>query len=205
MPVRYINLERARRNANELETQLAALGFRDVARFPAREAPAPEGTPRHLAHYVGCALSHIDLLEGLKGRLPAIVLEDDAVASDGFDPYLALPGEADAVYLGISSAGESGISAVDVGGGLARISGVFANHAVLYLSERYRAAVVETARDCIGRRLVPFDIGCSEIQKDFVVLTPHRPLFYQAESREAVNRWEWLTRVPLRIRSGEPE
>lgn len=201
VPVRYINLERAARNARELESQLATLGFRDVVRFPAREIPSPAGTPGHLAHYVGCARSHVDLLDELKGRLPALVLEDDAVASEDFTPLLTLPEGVDAVYLGVSSAGEAGISAVDVGGGLARISGVFAAHAILYLSERYRAAVVATARDCVDRRHVPFDVGCAEIQKDFVVLTPYRPFFFQADAREARNRWEALTRVPLPIRA----
>lgn len=200
VPVRYINLDRATRNTREIESQLGRLGFRDVVRFPAREIPPPAGTPGHLAHYVGCAHSHIDLLEELRGRLPALVLEDDAVASEDFAPLLALPEDVDALYLGISIAGEAGISAIDVGGGLARISGVFASHAVLYLSERYRAAVVATARDCIDRRRVPFDVGCAEIQKDFVVLTPHRPFFFQADSRESRNRWERLTRAPLPIR-----
>ncbi|MFI5180926.1 MAG: nucleotidyltransferase family protein [Thermoanaerobaculia bacterium] len=201
VPVRYINLERAARNARELESQLGTLGFRDVVRFPAREIPPPAGTPGHLAHYVGCARSHIDLLEELEGRLPAVVLEDDAVASEDFTPLLTLPEGVDAIYLGVSIAGEVGISAVDVGGGLARISGVLANHAVLYLSERYRAAVVATARDCVDRRQVPFDVGCAEIQEDFVVLTPHRPFFFQADSRESRNRWEALTRAPLPIRA----
>lgn len=201
VPVRYINLERATRNARELESQLGTLGFRDVGRFPAREVPAPEGTPGHLAHYVGCARSHIALLDELRGKLPALVLEDDAAASEDFVPVLAPPAGADAVYLGVSAAGEGGISAVDVGGGLARISGVLATHAILYLSERYRAAVVATARDCIERRRVPFDVGCAEIQKDFVVLTPHRPFFFQADARDATNRWEGLTRAPLRIRA----
>ena len=201
LPVRYINLARAARNAREIESQLGTLGFRDVVRFPAREIPAPEGTPDHLVHYVGCAHSHIDLLEELKGKLPALVLEDDAVASEDFAPRLALPEGVDAVYLGVSIAGEAGISAVDVGGGFARISGVFASHAVLYVSERYRAAVIASARDCVDRRHVPFDVGCAEIQKDFVVLTPHRPFFFQADAREARNRWEGLTRTPLPIRA----
>ncbi len=202
VPSRYINLERAVRNAREIESQLGALGFRDVARFPAREIPAPAGTPGHLAHYIGCAHSHIDLLEELRGRLPALILEDDAIASDDFSPLLTLPSGVDAVYLGISTAAPDGISAVDVGRGLARISGVLGNHAVLYLSERYRAAVVETARDCVERRRIPFDVGCAGIQKDFVVLTPHRPFFFQSDARDASNRWEWLTRGPLPIRSG---
>jgi len=201
VPVRYINLERAARNARELESQLGTLGFRDVVRFPAREIPSPAGTPGHLAHYVGCARSHIDLLEELKGKLPALVLEDDAVASEDFAPLLTLPEGVDAVYLGVSIAGEAGISAVDVGGGLARISGVFAAHAILYLSERYRSAVVATARDCIDRRRVPSDVGWAEIQKDFVVLTPHLPFFFQSDAREARNRWEALTRAPLPIRA----
>lgn len=202
VPARYINLERAVRNSREIESQLGALGFRDVARFPAREIPAPAGTPGHLAHYVGCARSHIDLLEELRGGLPALILEDDAVASEDFSPLLALPSGVDAVYLGISTAAPDGISAVDVGRGLARISGVLGNHAVLYLSERYRAAVVETARDCVERRRIPFDVGCAGIQQGFVVLTPHRPFFFQSDARDASNRWEGLTRGPLPIRSG---
>ena len=46
---------------------------------------------------------------------------------------------------------------------------------------------------------IPFDLGCATIQGYYNVYTPHLPYFYQADERSSANKWENLTRRPLRM------
>ena len=76
---------------------------------------------------------------------------------------------------------------------------MFATHAILYLTERYKQAVIETAKDFVYNKNTPFDLGCAMLQQHFNVVTPHLPYFYQADERDSANKWENLTKQPLRM------
>ena len=88
---------------------------------------------------------------------------------------------------------------MDIGNGLARIGKVFATHAILYLTDNYRKIISETAKEYVYTHNTPFDLGCAWRQTQHMVVSPHRPYFYQADERDSANKWENLTKTPLRI------
>ena len=195
---RWVNLDSAEENSKKMEEQFKTHGFKNYERFSARVIEPPPTTQKAVWHYVGCAQSHIDILESEK-ETPLIILEDDAKLTDYFNPLLKnIPEDTDAIYLGISH-GDGRYMAQDIGHNYARIQGIFATHAILYLTEKYKKAVVDIAKDFVYNKLSPFDLGCAMIQKQFNVITPHLPFFYQADERTSANKWENLTRQPLRM------
>ena len=126
-----------------------------------------------------------------------VLLEDDVVASEDFQPVIEVPDNVDAVYLGVSHAGQ--VEARDIGGGWARVKNMLAAHAILYCSERYMNAVEQMTKHCLFEECVPFDLGTAKLQNDFFVITPHKPFFYQSNDRQSTTKWEDLTRKPLPI------
>ena len=195
----WINLDSAVENAEKMVNQFDEIGIKNHKRLSARQIEPPVGTPQTIYHYVGCAQSHIDILENEKD-VPLLILEDDAkYIPEWYNPILDnLPENADAVYLGISH-GDGKYFAQDVGNNIAKIKGVYATHAILYLSEKYKKAVVDIAKEFVYNKHIPFDLGCATIQGYYNVYTPHLPYFYQADERSSANKWENLTRSPLRM------
>jgi hypothetical protein len=58
----------------------------------------------------------------------------------------------------------------------------------------------------VGKRWIyeinrPFDVGVAyDLQPHCVVYAPKIPFFYQADSKNTVNKWEHLTKTPLRTK-----
>lgn len=196
----WINLDSATQNAQQMEEQFATLGFKNHKRYSARVIEPPPETPKTIYHYRGCAQSHIDILEDSSNGVPLLILEDDAKSNDRwYNPLMEnIPDDTDAIYLGVSH-GDGRYKAKDIGNYWARIAGVFATHAILYLTERYKKAVAETAREFVYKKNTPFDLGCALLQQQYNVITPHLPMFYQADERSSANKWQNLTAQPLRM------
>tara|TARA_R100000664_G_C2745305_1_gene133163 strand:+ start:247 stop:927 length:681 start_codon:yes stop_codon:yes gene_type:complete len=196
----WINLDSATENAEKMEKQFDELGIENHERLSARQIEPPPGTPQTIYHYVGCAQSHIDILENEMNGDPLLILEDDAkYIPDWYNSIIEnIPDNTDAIYLGTSH-GDGRYFAQDIGYNLARIKGVYATHAILYLTEKYKKAVVDIAKEFVYNRRTPFDLGCATIQHEYNVLSTHLPLFYQADERDSANKWENLTKVPLRM------
>lgn len=196
---RWVNLDSAEENAKKMEEQFKDMGLKNHERLSARVVEPPPETPKSVYHYRGCAQSHIDILESEKD-VPLLILEDDAkIISEWYNPIIEnIPDGTDAIYLGVSQ-GSGRYFAQDIGHNLAQIKGVFATHAILYITERYKQAVVDIAKEFVYGRNTPFDLGCATIQQQFNVITPHLPYFYQADERTSANKWENLTRQPLRM------
>ncbi len=195
----WINLDSAKENAKKMESQFEELGIKNHKRISARQIEPPVGTPRTVYHYVGCAQSHIDILEN-EPETPLLILEDDAkFIPEWYNPIIEnIPDDTDAIYLGISH-GDGRYLAKDIDNNLASIRGVFATHAILHITERYKKAVVDIAKDFVYNKQTPFDLGCAFIQQHYNVITTHLPLFYQADERDSANKWENLTKQPLRM------
>ena len=195
----WINLDSAKENAKKMESQFEELGIKNHKRLSARQIEPPVGTPKTIYHYVGCAQSHIDILEN-EPETPLLILEDDAkFIPEWYNPIIEnIPDDTDAIYLGISH-GDGRYFAKDIGNNLAKIKGVFATHAILHITERYEKAVVDIAKDFVYNKQTPFDLGCASIQHHYNVITTHLPLFYQADERDSANKWENLTKQPLRM------
>ena len=202
VPTRWINLDEHVENARAMEAQFHRLGFTCTERISAAKLPPPEGAnPAFGTHYIGCGTSHLRCF-ARSATLPALILEDDALATEHFCPVLEIPDDADAIYLGVSNASPN-TRAVDLRSpegraqnrqGWARIEGMLATHAILYVSERYTRIAEYSTRHCIETLKVPLDMGFAMLQEKFRVYAAIHPFFIQADDRQNANKWEALTR-----------
>lgn len=200
IPVYWINLDTATKNAERMTKMFEKLGFKNTIRKSARVIAAPPNTIPSNKHYVGCAQSHIDIFEIEDLKTPFLILEDDAeVIDENFNPIIDLSDEIDAIYLGVS-VGNRGYICMQYNTDYKRIAGILATHAILYTSERYRKEVTKISKDLVYNRHTPFDVGCAFLQRHFNIITPNKPVFYQADAAESANKWEYLTKCELEIR-----
>lgn len=200
--VRWINLDQDNEKRETMEELCGRLGLTQSSRVSARTGvPAHAGVRAGEEHYRNCAESHFGIYkEAMENNLfPLLILEDDVEAEDWFSLDLKdVPDDADAVYLGTSH-GDNNYSAVDVGNGWMKIERVFATHAILYITKRICEEILVTGNRWIYEHNRPFDVGIAyEVQPRYNVYAPHRPYFYQADAKNKVNKWEGLTRTPLR-------
>ena len=199
---RWINVDKDVEKAKQMQELLDGLGFTDHQRFSAVTGIEPhEGVRRGEEHYRNCAESHFKLLEEtiLSDGQPVLILEDDVdFDSTIFTKEIPLPENADAFYYGISH-GDGNYDVEKVCDGLLKGNKIFATHAIMHINPEYSKKVIEVGKRWIYERNHPFDVGCAyEVQPNFVVYASEVPPVYQADSKNSVNKWEGLTRTPLR-------
>lgn len=200
IPTVWINLDSATQNAEDMKKRLELHNFKNTDRKSACVIPAPPNTISSNLHYVGCAQSHIDILEDKKYPTPLLILEDDAEFSDSFNPILDVPDDADGVYLGVST-GNMGYQTKKVNDNFYRIGGILATHAILYITEQYRQNMSIVAKQCVYQFRQPWDVGASSLQFHMKVYTPIKPFFYQADNRQSANKWQFFTDQQLEDRN----
>jgi hypothetical protein len=157
---------------------------------------------------IGCGLSHIKAL-GLAADRATLILEDDVAREEPFPRSIDIPDDADAVYLGTSVMGavealgqvafHDAIAAERVSDGAFRIHNMLSTHAILYLTDRYKAATSNAMLKAILIGVSP-DRGLTMIQSQFRVYALDRPLFFQSaehQSGEWGMRQELVTRQPF--------
>jgi hypothetical protein len=192
IPVVWINLDSATKNAEAMQERLQKHGFKNTHRKSARVIPAPPGTIPSNAHYVGCAQSHIDILTDPSYGSPLLILEDDAEFSDAFNPILDIPDDSDGLYLGVST-GNRGYQTKRYHSDYLRIGGILATHAILYVNNKFKTMMSYAATHCIHNLKQPWDMGAASVQFDTKVYTPNKPYFYQSDNRESANKWQFFT------------
>ena len=200
IPVVWINLDSAKKNAELMEERFKKFGFKNTHRKPGVVIPPPPNTEKSIAHFRGCGQSHIDILDNQSYSTPLLVLEDDVEFIDNFNPILDIPDDSDGVYLGISH-GNIYYGSCQYNENYLRIGGILAAHAILYVTSRYREMMSEVGKYCLYNLSKPWDVGTASIQKDFKVYTPNTPLIYQSDDRESSNKWQNLTDRPLQNRN----
>lgn len=200
IPVVWINLDSATKNAEDMQNRLNKHNFKHTYRKSARVITAPPGTIPSNAHYVGCAQSHIDVLSDKKYPTPLLILEDDAEFSDAFNPILEIPDDSDGIYLGISTANR-GYQTKRYNSDYLRICGILATHAILYVTEQYKTEMAQAAMHCIHNLKQPWDVGAASMQFYKKVYTPNIPYFYQSDKRESANKWQYFTDNQLEDRN----
>jgi len=144
----------------------------------------------HERGLIGCGLSHLNLLEKITPG--TIIFEDDIGYMPNTTTEVTVPEEADAIYLGVSNHGyirtqpygyRGVVLASQYTPQCKRIFNMCSTHAILYLSERYIKSAREIVSKCLQKGF-PFDLGLASIHKDFNILTPNDPIFYQTEQPE---------------------
>jgi hypothetical protein len=153
------------------------------------------------ANYPACLVdATVDILTTYMNE-PFLLLEDDV----GFTGVLEfdMPAEADAIYFGLSKYG--GSKTINRWDGLAthgpysatqtRVLNMLAAHAILYISARYKQAVVDAL---LPYRNISYnsDVLMSRIQANFNVLALKKPVFYQSSKFNKENQ-EDATKITL--------
>jgi hypothetical protein len=192
IPVVWINLDSATKNAETMKIRFERYGFKNTHRKSGLVIPPPKNTPQSIAHFRGCGQSHIDILDNEQYSTPLLVLEDDIEFADNFNPVIEIPDDSDGIYLGISS-GNVYYQSKRHDPNYLRIGGILAAHAILYVTPRFRQAMSEVGKHCLYNLNQPWDVGTAGIQHHFKVYTPNTPLIYQSDDRESSNKWQRLT------------
>lgn len=168
--------EKYRARKVHMDSMLAELGFKDVIHFKS-------GTER----YPKClADANIEILTKYMNE-PILLLEDD-VEFTGIDEFDFVHG-ADAIYFGLSTCGShdtlnyndkdsifTAYSDTQV-----RVRNMLGTHAVLYITPRYKQAVINKLKDCTGHT----DIAITRIQPRFRILANRIPSFFQSANYNA--------------------
>lgn len=196
IPVVWINLDSAKKNAEIMEERFKKYGFKNTYRKSGLVIPPPDGTDPSIAHFKGCGQSHIDILDDVNYKTPLLILEDDIEFIDNFDPVFDIPDDSDGIYLGISH-GNRNYQTTKKNPDYLRISGILAAHAILYISDNFRKAMSDIGKFCLYQLNKPWDIGTANIQHRFKIYTPNKPAIYQSNDRENANKWQNLTDKPL--------
>ena len=84
IPVVWINLDSAKKNAELMEERFKKFGFKNTHRNPGVVIPPPPNTETSIAHFRGCGQSHIDILDNQSYSTPLLVLEDDVEFIDNY-------------------------------------------------------------------------------------------------------------------------
>jgi hypothetical protein len=126
---------------------------------------------------------------------PVLIVEDDIAYTDNC--IIDLPEDADAFYLGLSEcAGHPtletnvGISQFEyVSPYTVRVKNMLAAHAVLYISRRYKEAIIKTLENCVLHNYSS-DVSISRVQPLFNVYAGTVPMFYQSRAFNLTPRWD---------------
>lgn len=182
VPIYVINCKSDVERRRKIRRQLAGLRLR----FEFVEGMECE--PRA----VGTAISHLRVLTRDDIATPFLVLEDDCCFNDRFRYEYELPADTDGYYLGVSSFGTREPGRLSWGKQHAvqwsrydadnlRVYNMLAQHAIVYLSERFRQAVVESNMKALtyDEYMYPSDVGTAATHLSHLVLTPLKPVCYQ--------------------------
>lgn len=179
----YINLDRDTERKRRFENTLTELNYANYERFSARLLPKI----RDFNH--GCSQSHHDLMCEYKSNLPLFVMEDDAKNTKWYNEYVTdgnidIPDDADAVYLGFSTAGswkDLGVDfyAEEYNSKWVRLKHCLGTHAILFLNANALEIFIKNSNSTIQRK-IPLDIGyAKEVLPNLKIYAPTKSLFYQ--------------------------
>lgn len=180
----YINLDKDQQRNSAMDTVIKDFGFINASRV--------SGTYIKNNPISGCATSHYNILSNLSKR--AIVLEDDCVIRNN-NPFIEIPDDADAIYLGLSLWGyNNDISKPDnftfkqheEMKHIFKVEGMLATHAILYINKEY-IKFCEKIADYSAKNSVHIDQGFARIQRYFNVYALGQPIFYQENNKAATD------------------
>lgn len=177
IPVTYIcpnHNEKYKKRNQTISDLLKNVGFTSITHYQS----GSEQYPKCLVE------ATINILELHLDDKPFLLVEDD-IAWTGVEK-LEVPPDADAIYLGISFSGghpteniHNGYCEVyEYSDNLCRVLNMLSAHAVLYISKRYKQAVLEEMYK-IRNIMYHGDVVISRIQRLYNVYATNFPVFYQ--------------------------
>jgi len=193
----YINLDQDVARRKNIENMFERLGITRHERIPGVKSRKK---------YLGANLAAFHAACYIRGRLPALVLEDDAKETGWYTPIIDIPDETDRVYLGHSLYGPVGPGHSELGkvaiykysSKCIRILNMCGTHAVLHVTESYvensLKVISKACRDsAIKSDNCPADRYLARNMGRHIVLATNDPLFLQDDVTEQAT-WISLTR-----------
>lgn len=174
----YINLDSATKNKQNIEFDFVNLGYSNYERFPAVYAKKTRGWSE------GCTRSHNLAMQKYKENIPLLLMEDDCKSSCWYSEYvkdgiLTIPDDADAIYLGYSTAWHSKyFKANSIDDKWMRLEGALATHAILFLNNTIDF-FIENSEKTLNKKY-PLDCGYAEdVLPKIKVYAPKKVIFFQ--------------------------
>jgi hypothetical protein len=185
------NNEKYHKRKIHMDNLLTTIGFKDFTHFVSSTDNYPSCLNK----------ATIDILENNLDT-PVLILEDD-IEWTGLDEFVFDP-TADAIYLGLSKSGGHPTDNIHLGystfekwsDSQARVMNMLSGHAILYISRKYKEAVLESFKNN------PYyynDVLLSRLQSKFRVLANKIPAFYQSSKFNKTMHEENWTNIRLNI------
>lgn len=181
-PVYYINLDSQPDRRESTENTLTSLGFSRIYRVSGIQHQTPS---------VGCALSHLKVMENKSIQAPFLLVEDDIQYVGNEKLIYEVPEDADAIFLGTSIWGRflnfngQFVQYRKVNEDIVRVYNMLSAHAILYLNNGYKEHLSRVAYHSAYEIQDHMDVGYAETQKYYNVYSVNRPVFTQNTHQEA--------------------
>lgn len=181
--------EKYRTRKENTITLLKKHGFENVS-----TATSPEKYP------IGVSLTKINILRENLNDEPVLIVEDD-IEITSIPPYIEVPDDTDAVYLGLSLCGTHDSLNVGIRGlarvvnlknGYSKVSNMLGNHAIVYISKKYKTGVMHAIED---RLEIVLDVVISRLQPLYNILCLNEPVFYQNDPTNVENSTSTQTKI----------
>jgi hypothetical protein len=173
-----------------MDNLLSSIGFTNLSHYKS----GTDAYPKCLCD------ANIDILQNNLDN-PILILKDD-LGYIGME-NIEIPEDADAIYLGLSKSGGHPTENRDLGSSvfapysdkLVRVGNMLATHSILYISRRYKEAVIDVLKNI--NQVYHMDVLISRIQKDFNIYALKTPIFYQSAKFGNVQHVENWTKFRL--------
>lgn len=189
IPVIYINMDDAVEQDVRVRKLLTDLGFKSIT----RSSGVPVGKAERFLKIVGVARAHVKAMTLMAP--PFLIVEDDIQLVD-FKPFLEVPANTDAVFLGNMQWGYGDNGYIDYAetepvpghDDLHKVVRMMSTHAIMYLTPTYTAAALATAYEMgYSKMILAHDCYSSKtLYRHHNVVMPGTPMFKQSGKYEAV-------------------
>jgi hypothetical protein len=155
LPLFYINMEEDKDRRKRFVSWCKKYNFKNITRVPGVVSKP---------YFIGLNHAYINAIKkAMDSSLPFILFEDDALPTNMFEYEIEVPDDADAVYLGVSPwcftsiknpeplpiyNGSSFLKVPNMKK-VFKIIGTMSRHSILFISERYANAMIESSKKAI--------------------------------------------------------
>jgi hypothetical protein len=175
----YINLVKDVQKNRNIQEYFTNLGYSNYERFDAISLPKQKN-----CFNAGCSASHNTLMKRYRENVPFVLFEDDCKPTQWYSQYVVdgkidVPDDADAVYLGYSTAGHDvWFRGESINDKWMRLKSCMATHSILFLNNKIDVFINNS--DKTIREKEALDIGyAKEVLNNIKVYAPKKVLFYQ--------------------------
>ena len=184
IPIFWINLDRQPERRERMESFFKKNEFTNTTRVPGVV---------HDRGARGCGLAFMKVFQEVAPTENFIILEDDCLPTEWYDPIIEIPEDTDAYYLGISAwarkNGQSGplLEIAEAEKNTYRILNMLSGHAIYYKSKKYVDHCKKWCEDYDNETEDNFDIGIAERMSSYNVYCSTTPIFYQTTQSHVTN------------------